>query len=388
MESLKNETIIHQKGVDARQLSGTLNGTDFFLIGIVKRNYDIDLNGRCTPSEEVSILNYEPRYDKENKNLLLDDMDAFFQKPKTDVIIQGHAYNKKRAGTSEALIFVDGMKKAQVFSLFGKRYARLLQSGKIEFTTPETFDKIALDFRNAYGGADKTAHIEWLEKMKENIKLLPQVDFTQISPFIYPRNTIGKGYVVTKNDQNFENLELPNIEDPDLLLQPKNLLVEDKDNWIFQPIPKVPNWHNHDWFPRVTYFGGKVPYSPLVEHKPVPELEQNLATTSIFKSDINALAANGAYAGLQLPYLKGIETIRTINIHPEKADFTIKLPGEEPKIFLDGRKGKMIQSFPEIYTIRINLDTRQLSIVWRAATRAIRPYHEDELKTMPFDVKW
>ena len=66
----------------------------------------------------------------------------------------------------------------------------------------------------------------------------------------------------------------------------------------------------------------------------------------------------------------------------------MQLPGDRPKIWVDGRNGTLKPTTPVIHTIVIEPDEGRLSIVWRGSAPALRPYMDEELKTMPFKVEW
>ena len=65
----------------------------------------------------------------------------------------------------------------------------------------------------------------------------------------------------------------------------------------------------------------------------------------------------------------------------------IKLP-ERPKIWIDGRKGTLKETEPVIHTVVLEPDLKRVSVVWRGAAKAIRPYMPDELAKMPLKVVW
>jgi hypothetical protein len=66
----------------------------------------------------------------------------------------------------------------------------------------------------------------------------------------------------------------------------------------------------------------------------------------------------------------------------------IRLPGERPVIYVDGRNGKMLETRPVLHSLRIEPFFKRVSLLWRGSGVAIRPYAAEELKTMPLHVSW
>lgn len=91
---------------------------------------------------------------------------------------------------------------------------------------------------------------------------------------------------------------------------------------------------------------------------------------------------------MQSDYLRGDESGRLINMHPEKNMFDFRLPGKVPALYADGRNGKLIQTVPVLHTVVIRPEENRLTLLWKGSVKAIRPYSEAELKSMPFEVKW
>ena len=108
----------------------------------------------------------------------------------------------------------------------------------------------------------------------------------------------------------------------------------------------------------------------------------------LIEEKVDLRCANGASLGLQTPYLKGNEVCELINIHPKHARFRFQLPNERPSIWTDGRNGKLNLTNPVIHTVIIEPNLSRLSIVWRGASPALRPYLPEELKSMPYRVDW
>ena len=159
------------------------------------------------------------------------------------------------------------------------------------------------------------------------------------------------------------------------------------------PVPRGTDWINPTWFPRIAYFGMYPLPNGLDEE--VHEIMNKWADKDILKSQIDVnkaefsfRACNGASLGLQSNYLNGGESCELINIHPRKSKYTFKLPKDKPVIKVDGRNGKLLNTNPVLHLVQIEPELNRLTMVWCGNAKAIRPYFDEELETMPFEVKW
>ncbi len=379
------------RNYSSKQISCNLENNKFMLAVIVKRTYSIDLKGNCLDSVFQSEIKDDISFYEDNLLLFSDDIDSFPFKYKSDFIIKGKARPFIKTNKFISEIFI--AKKKITYQYFGKRLCYKNHYGKLTITEPELVDEIPLRYDFAYGGKD-LFYEDTLEKLPEEIlKLIPKgVDTLQYSPYRYPRNPLGKGYIVDiKNNNNVEPIEMPNIEDPLFLITPQNIEVKNPNRWPLQPLPKCTDFIDHLWFPRKSYFG----LYDLTSFRnfQFEEILKNLIDESIFDimpltGSLDLKCTNGASLDLQFPYLDGNEEIKLINIHPTIKEFILQLPGDRPKIWVDGRNGTLKPTTPVIHTIVIEPDEGRLSIVWRGSAPALRPYMDEELKTMPFKVEW
>lgn len=378
--------ISKQNEICTKQLSGLESENKHILSVIAKKTFFIDAYGKCTLHKEQLPLYDDIIYYEDNKNLICRDTDYYTLKPLTDIIIKGKAHSKRPTTVFEAHVQVQNYKIK--IHVIGKRKAYFSQSGVLNFSQPEIINEMPLRYDFAYGGKDLIAE-KRIELLPEDVAVaFPDINWFADSPYRYPRNPEGKGFIVELNTESLDLLELPNLEDPETLLTPQNIVVKKPGNWASMPLPRCTSWVDHTWFPRVAYSG-------LFSYKNdtvLKEISRQLANTDILsnanKHKFNMRFNNGASLGLQVPFLKPGERINMINIHPKVENFSFQLPAEYPRIWIDGRNGKLIETKPVIHTVEIEPEESRLSIVWRGSGSALRPYHEEELKTMPYKVEW
>ena len=369
-----------------QQVSGVDPGGRFILSLLVKRTYRIEPSGRCVRADEQLALVVDPELDPERPGLLLRDSDLYPWKPRTDVIVKGHAYAPAKATSFEASIAVgDAVKRMLVL---GDRRASLSPTGEIVFSTPTTIDTVSLGYERAYGGADAVACASHGNPLEGLAPYLPEVPgLARINPYSYVRNPNGLGFLVEPTRAAIEALTLPNLEDPADRLTPDRLAVGKLERWPGQPLPAAPAWVSHAWFPRAAFLGF-VPVRDQLDG-PLAEIALGVLPADVLdrtsgERRIDHGFCNGAPAGLQLPYLRGDEDIALTHLSQRTPVLRVKLPGERPKLWTDGRKGQRDATEPVIHTLEIEPDEDRLSIVWRGASAALRPYSPQELAKMPF----
>jgi hypothetical protein len=387
---VENNSSIH---FDSVQLSGLDNNNKNILAVLVKKTYAISPNGTCQADGVEQVpLNHNPQFAEDNE-LMIHDTDLYFSKKFSDLVVLGTINSKSNAKQIQVGVHVSGQKEQLSLNVFGKRQAWLNNYKKIQFSEPEELGAIPLDYTHAYGGVDHIAEQKFDEENKALSDILPGFDWRSASPYRYPRNPCGKGFLVENNLDKIANVELPNIEDPKAPLTPSNLIVGKPENWIYQPLARGTSWVNPTWFPRFAYFGVVPDFDRKATLMQIPEFIQRLADPDVLSNKkiaerFSHKAANGASLGLQFPLLTGNETIRLTNIHPDKPDFVLQLPNDRPGIWVDGRKGKLLLTNPAIQSVIIEADKKRVSIVWGGNAPALRPYATEELKTMPYQVQW
>jgi hypothetical protein len=287
---------------------------------------------------------------------------------------------------------------AKSLQVFGNRRCGLAANGQIVFSDPEPCDRIPLRYDRAYGGRDAVAEKAHGNPLEPLQPYMATVDLAQASPFLYPRNACGVGYLVEARPEAIDALVLPNLEDPADLLRPSTLVVGNPQRWPQMPLPWCTSWVDPGAFPRLACLGGIPEHEPLP--RPFAEAQRGFYPPSVFvttnangqpkplEERFSPLLANGASLGLSVPYLRGDEEILLGRMHPQIDRYSFRLPGHVPEIWVDGRDGKLVETQPVLHSVVIETDESRVSVVWCGSARAKRLYGPDELATMPLRVKW
>ena len=376
----------------ARQVCGCDDRDQFILSVIVKRTYSLERGrGLAVAARQVPLVD-DPAF-AEATGELLEDTDLYPFKLATDVVVKGHAYpaaGARTAGPAGHVLVRVGPTERRI-AVFGDRRCTL-SSGRIVVSPQTHVEKVPLSFAFAYGGRDRPAEdkygnpaVAWARPLCVDPEALEDA-----SPYLYPRNYSGRGYLVEPTREAVDALRLPNLEDPDDLLTADRLVAGSVDNWPAMPLPAVFGWVHPMWFPRVVLAG--IPYAAPAFTGEAEETMRGWAPAGLLKDDPAGLSslrfANGASFGLQVPYLRGGEPVVLDGVRPAGERLVFNLPTQRPELFTDGRKGRLNPTAPVIHSVIIEPDERRLSIVWRGCAPALRPYLPDELARMPFRVTW
>lgn len=385
-------TAITSPSPTVRQLSSP-EGDGWHLAVLTKRTYRVLTSGDCVPDVEQLPLADDLLFSPVDKNLLEQDIDLIPRKLRTDVILKGHAYAGTPTRAIDARVQIGKHHKELV--VIGRRRLMLSASGGLVIPAAEPFEVMPLSFANAYGGRDRAAEAKYGNPL---LALAPYLEATGLdadnqSPYLYPRNPCGKGYLIEPTRAAVELCELPNLEDPRDMLDPARLVVGEHERWASMPIPQGLGWTNWGWFPRAA-FGG---FSQELKGDAlsIPEIARRLMPKEALErperskpSELVYRFGQGAPLDMQLPFLGGDETVELTHLHPKVKPWRFRLPGRPTRIAADGRGGKLITTTPVLQTVVIEPDQDRVSVVWRGSASAKRPYFPHELAEMPLLVEW
>ncbi|MBN1758541.1 MAG: DUF2169 domain-containing protein [Chitinispirillaceae bacterium] len=323
----------------------------YILSVLFKRTYNMIDGNRCLRAEtDFPLFAGDVHYDGPMNSSVRFESDFTPWKSGTDIVLNGKAYTPGNVPVERLTASLSIGRYTSDILIFGDRTCRFRTMRDPGFSEPEPFIEMDLRYERAYGGTDIYSH--------------PTVQYT------YPRNHLGRGFVIKNKRSSVDGLELPNIEDPDDILHPGNLCCEDMKFWQDQPMPRGFGWYSKYWYPRAG-LAGVMPADRAVEQElrriytlAVPEVQRSLYEQTALPS-MDFRFFNGASPGLIVPFLSGDESIRLVNLSPE-GTFTCRLPDEYPALSVDIGLGV---TEPEIvlHTLQIRMEERQVDLVWRGA---------------------
>lgn len=342
--------------VDARAgertlLPGQSPDGAYILSVLVKRTFDIVPGRECPRAAEDEPLNAgEVFWDHPMNSSVRYESDFVPYKMGTDVVLNGTAYAPGGTPATACSVGLQVADRRKVLFVVGDRRAEYAGGGPPVFTDPVPFTTMPLRYERAYGGID----------VYSDLKI----------PYPYPRNLLGRGFVVANTAAALAKVSLPNVEDPGAPVAPDSLCLGEYAQWETRPIPAGFGWFPKTWLPRASLVG-VLPRDRAIEQElrrafaeHVPEDQREAYLTNGFR-DMDFRFFNGASPGLAMPYLRGGEVIATANLSPAgRLDF--QLPRGVPEIAIDIGDGL---EEPEVvlHTVMIRMDDGQVDLVWRAS---------------------
>jgi len=332
-------------------LSGQTPDGDYILSTLFKRTYDIIPGGVCTRALIDAPMNSgDVNYDGPMNSSLKFESDFIPWKNRTDIVFNGAAYAPQQKPLKQLIATLSVGSVTKSIFVTGDRTCTFRLHRDPLFSEPLPFVKMDIRYERAYGGIDIYSN--------------PAMQYG------YPRNHLGCGFVVKNNRRSIDELQLPNIEDPENILHPGNICCGDFKRWELQPLSQGFGWYAKFWQPRAA-LAGVMPADRAVEEKLrnafellVPKSQKALfAQTKLPSMDFSFF--NGASQGLAVPYLNGDEQVQCVNLSAESV-IGFRLPGEKPKLRVDFGFGEQ-QPETVLHTVLIRMEEKQVDLVWRGA---------------------
>jgi len=219
--------------------------------------------------EQAEIFLEDEHWGEPEKSSMKFESDLVHTRTTTNVSMVGHAW----AINGPAAALDVGVKiglMSKVVKVFGDRYWDKLGKGW-QISSPEAFEKVPLNYENAYGGLDEL-HTD------------PKI------PGFEQRNPVGKGFVLSGGDR-IQDFPLPNIEYSSTLIS----------NWRDKPAPAGFGTVGRNWLPR-KQFAGTYDENWLKTRNP------------LLPKDFNTRYYDNAAGDLKTPtFLQGGEILQVVN---------------------------------------------------------------------------
>ena len=329
-----------------------------------KQTFSFNARGVCSlADEEEQVPLFMPRPDPRAPWHV--ELDVLPTKRSTDVIVHALAYGCG-ARECEASIAVAG--RVVVYNVSGDRRCIYTGQGSIRFSDPEPFDVIPICYENAYGGVDETLPIPEPKTL---------MDCFRRHPGAYPRNMEGRGYVVTERREALEGLLLPNVQHPQQLLTPDNIVVRAPEDWWRQPLPWSCDWFAKSWYPRASFLVGPPWDMPAEDHE-VAEVQlgwveagqQARTAHTPLDQRLDNRYFDAASPALVVPFIRANERIALTGMTRDR-DLTVELPGLRPRMEVRF-EGRTYGLDPVPNRVVLSVEEERLSIVWHGMWRPPR----------------
>lgn len=368
---------------------------------LLKRTYNVNANGNCEPADEEHqepLVEGEVRYADLEPPLVssvLQGDDTLAFKNETDVVVQGsaYAYGPNVRQTTVGIRFAEIEREIVVF---GNRVGEWHPVRGPHFSAPEPFEQLPLVYDLAYGGLDITAYTRYGHPAADMMRTVrPDTKLDMHSPYHYPRNPAGTGFLISLDRESFEELAIPNFEyafDP---LTPERLAVGEPTRWINGPLPAGMNWQSAAWFPRVGYLGFTRKHElrdMLVSEVALGWAAEDLLDIPSMLTTLDRMPrmefAQSASPGMTVRDVPRGTELECWNMHPNHPLRRVRLPDERPRVKLGLNAGKLVELETQLNTVVVRTDHDRLILVWCARTPVDREYTPKQLANMRQDVQW
>lgn len=365
---------------------------------VMKRTYKVGADGRCEPAPDGdqelvvprTVLYHELEPPAVSPVVYDNDTAAF--RNGTDVVVQGYAqsYGKVIDRTTVALAIGDWRREIRVY---GNRRAEGA-GDDLRFSAPEPFEIFPVRYDFAYGGYDARALEGWENPVQATLKeSRPELRVAGHTPFHYPRNPSGRGFLIRADAESVARVQVPNLEFPFDPVTPERLAVGEPERWLEAPLPAGMDWIHPGWFPRLAYLG----LAPIPEERPerVPEIDLQWAPPDLLEipsfarqAELRPEFAQGASPGLVFPQLDPNWEWVLENWHPEQPSWRLRLPDEVPDARLGLAAGGWTPLVPHLNAVVIRPDFGEVVMTWcgRAPLEAV--LSEDAALQVPREIHW
>lgn len=278
------------------------------------------------------------------------ESDLVAYKPMTDVVVAGKAHAPGGRKVRQIDVGIQVGKARKVARIHGDRKVYVTATG-VAFSVAEPFLEMPLDYSRAYGGKDERSD--------------PDIAYA------FPKNPLGKGFVIRSHPKALQDLALPNVEDAQRPLSPETLALGRFELWSQAPDPVAFGCVGKASHPRSTK-AGLTPEDWIQAEaerqrslRQAPEVgSQASGHPSPIAPMLNLGFFNGASPGLCFPYLRGDEPIRLAHMDAAFPSFDFTLPRARPKAWLDVGEGREEISM-DLQTVVLYKDENRMTLVWQ-----------------------
>jgi hypothetical protein len=361
-------------------------------VGVIAKRTYLVRGGRCVVADQQVALVEEPQTTQDGAELL-HDLDIVLNRRNTDVIILGKAHPLHKARSFEICVRIGGLDRRLL--AFGDRRCWRDQAGRLRFSEPEPVEEFDLGWTSAYGGVDVSALKAHGDPIEAMMKDAGQPYEPKFGLYAYPRNRVGKGYLIEATDEALSACALPNIERRSQRLTPERLAQGKRDRWPHGPIVAGLGWLSYGSFPRMAMLGMPPPYDPVAcPPEGFREVEvgllkaKSIAPATPLQDRFDLGAAQESAVGMRVAEIKPGASAELQNCHPQHSVWAFELPREVPSLALQLPEQKPVALEPKIRTVLIQPELNRICIVWVAEHREPTPIGPGKRAQIKHGVKW
>lgn len=293
------------------------------LVVIVKGTFSIaDAGTVQLAAEQAPFVMADQYHGEPAASSLRYASDLVPEKRGTDVVLNGSAY--ATSGEADQVdVSLEAGPLRKTVRVFGDRHWKRSLGLVASTTKPAPFARMPLTYEHAFGGVDKTHPSEKQWKFE-------------------PRNPVGKGLIANANRLDFNEVRLPNLEDPAALV-----------SWYQDaPAPAGFGFIAPTWEPRKNHAGT---YDQAWQEGRCP----------LLPADFDARFYNAGHPDLiSKDFFRGGEAVRVSNAS-RSSSLAFDLPAIDVRaeFFIDG---SVTRQTCNLDTVVIEPDAQRVLLTWRS----------------------
>lgn len=365
----------------------------WMLTVVATRTYDVR-SGQCAPSEAQGALVEAPVY-SDDQAVLLRDTDLVAHRARVDVVVQGHAYALAGRPVFDASVCVGDLDRT--LRVFGDRRPYRDRLGALRFTDPTPVERVPLGWERAYGGVDLASFERHGDPFAAAVRTVTDgAADPRFTVHGYPRNPVGRGYLIEPTDEALARCELPNFEHPSQLLTPETLPRGEFTRWPGGPVPAATGWLSYNYFPRlamagvppVVYDDEALPPSRFAEVLLGDAPERSVAPETGLRQRVDVGVAQCAAVGMRAARVDPGAAVVLDFLHPRERSWRFNLSPERPRIVAQMPDEAIQELAPSIRTVLLAPDDDRVTVVWVADLRLSRPVGPGRFAKIQHAVRW
>jgi hypothetical protein len=364
-------------------------------LGVIGKRTWLVVRGHCEVAPLQVPLVETPLYD-EKRAVLVHDADVILNRKRVDIVVEGHVYPPMGRTPFDCGVQVG--KHLRTARAFGPRKVALdATTGKPRFSSPEPIEKIPLGWESAYGGVDLAARADIGDPFEDALVGAGVPADPRFGLFAYPRNPVGRGYLIEPTPAAIESCQLPLLEEPGAPLTLDNLVRKDFVHWPEGPPVVGFGWLAYTYFPRsalmgappLVYDGARISPSNFREVQSGDMHEAATRPDRPLTERLGIGVAQAAAIGMRADHVSPGDTVSAHGMHPRDLRWTFRLPSPGPKMYvrLPGERAKEMPS-PSIRVLYLQPDEDRVTLVWIAELELPEPPGAKGLAELAHAVKW
>lgn len=340
---------------------------------VMKRSFDLTAPGR---PRTVALVD-EPSYagPAGARELIAEPDELAVARAGADVVVHGHVFAPGGAEHVDAVVQVGTARKT--VRGHGDRLIERRRHGHLAFSRTEPFERIPLTYRRSYGGRDLDA--------EARMRLEPDECLS------YPRNAIGRCYVVGGGDARIDGMLAPNFEDPDDPVTIGRIRREDPDDWLDAPVAAGFGPIDPFTFPRAALIfpmAHRRPRRAVMEVTAGDLTAADLADRSPLGSPTDSRAFSCGSSRLRFLALRGDEEVVLRHLCPDSTTLTTRLPDARVAVTLAPPGCPPRRLAAGLRHVELRPTEGTMTLTYAAAMPVAAVFPPDVMERVGIDVHW